>query len=258
VSNSLEITDLHVQVDHRTVLHGVDLVIPESQIHALLGPNGGGKTSLMMAIMGYPQYTVTRGSILFDGQDIASMNLTERARLGIGMAHQRPPTVGSVRLRQIVDYVMGDDAQLAYELTEWVQAARMESLLERRVNKGLSGGEIKRSELLQLLSMQPRLVLLDEPDSGVDVDALGLVGKMVNRLLSADPDHPVRRRAGLVISHTGHILERVDVDRAHVMMHGRIVCSGNPRLIFDTACTSGYEACIQCMLAEKEMRDVYE
>ena len=202
--------------------------------------------------MGYPQYIVKRGTISFDGWEITGLDLTERARLGISMACQRPPTVGSVRLRQIVNYVVADDAELARDVNRWVETAHMEPFLDRCVNANLSGGEIKRSELLQVLTMQPRLALLDEPDSGVDVDALELIGRMVNRLFSIDPHRPVRRRAGLVISHTGHILERVCTDRAHVMMDGRIVCSGNPRLIFDTACASGYESCVECIPQNEE------
>jgi Fe-S cluster assembly ATP-binding protein len=251
VTELIEIRDLCVHIEGQQLLNGVNLAIPEGQIHALLGPNGSGKTSLMMTIMGYPQYTVTRGAILFAGQDITGLDLTARARLGIGMAHQRPPTVNGVRLRQVVDYVVGSDAQLAGELVEWIRDARMAPFLERQINAGLSGGEIKRSELLQMLAMQPRFVLLDEPDSGVDVDALDVVSKMVNRLLSIDPDRPVRRRAGLVISHTGHILERVHADRAHVLIDGRIVCSGHPRMILDMACRSGYQACAQCAAQAK-------
>jgi Fe-S cluster assembly ATP-binding protein len=253
VNGLLEIKDLCVQVDGQELLHGIDLTVPEGQVHALLGPNGSGKTSLLMAVMGYPQYTVTRGRIVFDGQDITTLDLTERARLGIGAAHQRPPTIDGVRLRQIVNYIVGDDATLSEEMHEWAQAAHMDPFMERRINAGLSGGEIKRSELLQLLAMQPRLVLLDEPDSGVDVDALEVVGGMVNRLFSVDPDHPAKRRAGLVITHSGRILESVHADRAHVMMDGQIVCSGNPHLIFDTACTSGYEACVQCVSRTEEI-----
>ena len=251
MTNLLEIRDLHVEVDGQEILHGVNLAIPAGDVHALLGPNGSGKTSLMMTIMGFAGYNVTQGQILFEGQDITFLDLTTRARLGIGVAQQRPPTIPGVKLRQVLDYTIANGLQKGDRLKALAQAARMESFLDRDINAGLSGGEIRRSELLQLLATRPRFAMLDEPDSGVDVDALASVGNMTNRLFSRDPDHPAKRRAGLIITHTGHILDYIQTDKAHVMMRGRIACSGNPRLIFDTACESGYEACVRCINGEK-------
>ena len=203
MTNILEVKDLCVEIDGRKLLHGINLTIPEGEVHALLGPNGCGKTTLVMTIIGYSEYKVTRGQILFNGEDITGLGITERARLGIGISQQRPPTIAGVKLRQILDYVVTNAPQRAQEIDDLARAFQMEPFLERAVNAGLSGGEIKRSELLQLLVTRPRFAMMDEPDSGVDLEALSLVGNMVNALLSEEPDRPAKRRAGLIITHTG-------------------------------------------------------
>jgi Fe-S cluster assembly ATP-binding protein len=247
VTSLLEVIDLCIEVEGQEILHDVNLTIPEGEVHALLGPNGSGKTSLMMAIMGFPDYEVYRGQILFDGEDITELGLTERARLGLGVAQQRPPTITGVKLGQILNYVATDVPQWDAEVKALVKAAQMEQFLDRDVNAGLSGGEIKRSELLQLLATRPRFAMMDEPGSGVDLEALELVGDLINTLFSRDAVHPAKRRAGLVITHTGHILNYVHADKAHVMLGGRIGCLGNPRIIFDHIRESGYEECVRCM-----------
>jgi len=248
MSNLLEISGLCVQVDGNDVLRNLDLAIPEGEVHALMGPNGSGKTTLLMTIMGYPQFRVTRGQILFDGKDITEMDITERARLGIGIAQQRPPTIAGVKLRQLLDYNVSHDPARADQVAEVIEMAHMEPFLVRDLNAGLSGGEIKRSELLQLLFRPPRFIMLDEPDSGVDLEALSVVGKMINILFTRDPHHPSKRRTGLIITHTGHILDHVNADKGHVMLDGSLACPGNPTLLLQTACESGYEACIHCVL----------
>ena len=253
MTSLLEVRDLYVEVEGEEILHDVNLTIPEGEVHALLGPNGSGKTSLMMAIMGYPEYKVPQGRILFDAKDITDLGLTERARLGIGIAQQRPPTIAGVKLRQILDYTIGGDTQRADELEALVQGSHVEPFLDRDVNAGLSGGEIKRSELLQLLATRPRFAMMDEPDSGVDLESLEMVGEMVNRLFSKDLARPAKRRAGLIITHTGHILNYVHADKAHIMLDGCIGCSGNPRIIFDRIRESGYEECVRCILEEGEV-----
>jgi len=247
VSDLLAISDLCAQVDGHEVLQGVDLIIPEGEIHALMGPNGSGKTSLLMTIMGYPQYQVTQGQILFDGKDVTDLGLTERARLGIGVAQQRPPTIRGVKLQQVLDYTMDRGSARTSQVAELIEIARMEPFLLRDINASLSGGEIKRSEILQLLFSSPRFAMLDEPDSGVDVEALGLVGQMINTLFTKDSRHPSKRRTGLVITHSGQILDYVQADKGHVMLDGRLACSGNPILILRTVRESGYAACVECM-----------
>jgi Fe-S cluster assembly ATP-binding protein len=252
MTSVLEVKHLCVEVDGRELLHDLDLTIPDGEVHALLGPNGSGKTTLVMAIIGYPEYRVTGGRILFDGKDITELDITERARLGIGVSQQRPPTIAGVKLQQILDYVIANAPQRAREVEELARTFKLERFLDRNVNAGLSGGEIKRSELFQLLVTRPRFAMMDEPDSGVDLEALALVGNMVNALLTEEPARPAKRKAGLIITHTGHILDYVHADKAHIMLDGRIGCSGNPRILLDKIRKHGYEECIRCILRRRE------
>lgn len=248
----LEVRGFCAEVDGRELLHDLDLTIPDWEVHALLGPNGSGKTTLVMAIMGYPEYKVTRGCILFDGEDITELDITERANLGIGVAQQRPPTIAGVKLRQVLDCVIANAPPRAQEIDNLARAFQMERFLDRDVNAGLSGGEIKRSELFQLLATHPRFAMMDEPDSGIDLEALALVGNMVDSLLSKEPGRPAHRRAGLVITHTGRILDYVRADKAHIMLDGRIGCSGNPLILLDKVGQYGYEECVRCILRRRE------
>ncbi|MBI9095466.1 MAG: ABC transporter ATP-binding protein [Sphaerochaeta sp.] len=245
--NILEIKDLCVCAGTKEVLNHIDLVIPNGEVHALLGQNGSGKTSLMMTIMGFPEYEVTHGQILFKGRDITESDVCERARLGIAIAQQRPPTIRGVTLRDILAYVLRNEDNPEKKIDELAQASRLESFLDRDINHGLSGGEIKRAELVQLLALSPIFSMMDEPDSGVDVEALSLMGALITQLFSLDVNHPVRRRAGLIITHTGNILNRFPIDKAHVMVHGRIGCSGNPSLLLGHINAYGYDSCIRCM-----------
>ncbi len=238
---SLELRDLHVEVEGREILRGVNLVIRSGETHVLFGPNGSGKTTLLMAIMGFPRYRVTAGSILLGGEDITDLPPHERARRGIGMMFQRPPTVRGVSLRQMTSISSRDDLDvrgLAAELN-------LEDFLARDVNHGFSGGEIKRSELLQLMAQNPDLVLLDEPESGVDMENLQLVGKAIRILLQKDLRRK-RRKSGLIITHTGYILDYVEADQGHVLCEGSIVCSGNPREQLEGIRRYGFEECARC------------
>jgi len=247
MTNVLEIKDLCVEVDGQELLHDIHLTIPDGEVHALLGPNGSGKTTLMMAIIGYPEYEITKGQILFNGQDIAELDITERARLGIGVSQQRPPTIAGVKLRQILDFVIANAPQRGPNIDDLVRAFQMEPFLERDINAGLSGGEIKRSELFQLLVTRPRFVMMDEPDSGVDLETINVIGDMTNELLARNHAiRPKERRTGLIITHTGHILDYVHADKAHVMLEGYIGCSGNPHILLDQIHRCGYKECIRC------------
>jgi len=243
----LEIKDLCVDVHGEEILHNIDLSIPHGEVHALLGPNGSGKTSLMMTIMGFSNYVVTHGRIHYQGVDITEMSVTERARLGIGVSQQRPPTITGVTLKQILDYATEEGNHRRAIASEWIPQARVDHLLDRSINEGLSGGEIKRSELLQMLVSDVTFAMLDEPDSGVDVEALDLAGSMVNAILTEDPRHPARRKTGLIITHTGQILDYVHADKAHILINGRIVGSGNAHIILDTVSERGYAACTNCV-----------
>jgi Fe-S cluster assembly ATP-binding protein len=247
MTNVLEVKHLCVEVGGKEILHNLDLTIPEGEVHALLGPNASGKTTLMMAIMGYPKYEITKGQIFFNEEDVTELDVTERARLGIGFSQQRPPTITGVKLQQLFDFVAGKAPERTREIDELVKTFQMEQFLGREINSGLSGGEIKRSELFQLLVTHPTFVMIDEPDSGVDLEALAVVGSMVNALLSKEHARPVHRKAGLIVTHTGSILDYVYTDKAHIMLDGEIGCSGNPRILLDQIREHGYEECIRCI-----------
>lgn len=165
----LQVKDLHVVVGEDEILHGIDLEIDEGEVHALLGPNGSGKTTLLNAIMGFSAYEVTRGDILFDGRSILDLGLEERSRMGIAISLQRPPTIAGVKLDKLLRYEIEAAEQGSMNYEEVVRMAQVDAFLDRDINDGLSGGEIKRSELVQLFAMQPRFMMMDEPDSGVDI-----------------------------------------------------------------------------------------
>ena len=246
-SNIVELVDLCVRVGTKDVLKHVNLVMPEGEIHALLGPNGGGKTSLLMTIMGFPEYTVTSGIIRFKGKDITDADIHERVRMGLAIAQQRPPTIRGITLRTLLGYILRNETDAETRLEELAKASHMQDLLDREINHGLSGGEIKRSELLQMLALSPELSLMDEPDSGMDVQALILLCEMIRRLCTYTSEYPVQRKAALIITHNGAILEQLSIDKAHVMVDGRIGCSGNPAILMHHIHTYGYASCIQCM-----------
>ncbi len=245
----LEIDDLHVSVGDREILRGVDLTINEGETHVLLGPNGGGKSTLLNTIVGMPGYRVTRGRILFKGVDLADLEIDERARLGIGIAFQRPPAVRGVKLRQMLEVAahgeLPDDAVASLD-----EDLSLGHMLDRDVNMGFSGGEAKRSEMAQLLAQMPELALFDEPESGVDLDNIAVVGGAMNALLKGEGRISERTRAGLIITHTGHILEFVNADVAHVLYSGRLACKGNPLDLIEEISSHGYDACVECKLCQ--------
>jgi Fe-S cluster assembly ATP-binding protein len=245
----LEIEDLHVRVGGREVLRGIDLAIGAHETHVLLGPNGSGKTTLLSAILGWPGYEITQGSIRFGGEDLLPLSIDERARLGIGIAFQRPPAVRGVRLRQVMQVAAG--GELADErIAEIAQELALEPMLDRDVNMGFSGGEAKRAEMGQLLAQQPRLALFDEPESGVDLDNIAVVGGAMEQLLEGRaPGDP--KRAGLIITHTGNILRYVSADVGHVLYEGELACSGNPLDLIGDITRQGYEKCVECARCNK-------
>ena len=247
----LEVKHLSVEVEGQMLLRDVSMSIPRGEVHALLGPNGGGKTTLLMSIMGYPRYKPTNGSIWFDGEDITEMGLTERARRGIGIVHQRPPTITGVKLTDLLQLATAaSDPASQSRVDRWSQDARLRPFLDRDVNAGLSGGEIKRSELLQLMAMKPKLIMLDEPESGVDVESMDLIGEMANELFALDGSHLARRHSGLIITHTGHILDRVHADKAHIIIDGHMACHGHPQIILEKIRQCGYTECARCIVEE--------
>ncbi|MET8220562.1 Fe-S cluster assembly ATPase SufC [Streptomyces hirsutus] len=247
---TLVIDHLHCQVltDHgpREILRGVDLTVRQGETHALMGPNGSGKTTLAYALAGHPKYQVTSGTVLLDGEDLLAMKVDERARAGLFLAMQYPVEVPGVSmvnfLRSAATAVRGEAPRLRTWLKE-VQAAmeRLQidpSFAERNVNEGFSGGEKKRHEILQLELLKPKIAILDETDSGLDIDALRVVSEGVNRVRATG------EVATLLITHYTRILRYVHPDHVHVFADGRIVDSGGPELA-ERLEEEGYEAYVK-------------
>ena len=235
--STLDIKDLHVSITtpdgtDKEILKGVDLTVNSGETHAVMGPNGSGKSTLSYAIAGHPKYTVTSGSITLDGQDVLEMSVDERARAGLFLAMQYPVEVPGVSmsnfLRTAVTAVRGE----APKLRNWIKEVKTAmtdldidpQFAERSVNEGFSGGEKKRHEILQLGLLKPKIAILDETDSGLDVDALRVVSEGVNRYAEAE-------QAGvLLITHYTRILRYIHPQFVHVFVDGRIVESGGPEL----------------------------
>ena len=248
----LIIEDLQVKIGNKKVLKHVNLEIQPGETQILFGPNGSGKTSLLMTIMGYPQYKVTGGRILFKGEDITHMTIDERARLGIGMSYQRPPSIQGLKTRRMVQVCGNGDI----DVDTLAERMNFTEFLERDINVGFSGGEIKRSELLQLMAQDADLALFDEPESGVDLENISLMGNAINSLLQRDHEVPrgktvkqvskERSKMGLIITHTGFILDYVTADRGLVLYDGVVAGRGNPVEIFKQIKKVGYMECARC------------
>jgi Fe-S cluster assembly ATP-binding protein len=229
---TLEIRDLHVSVEDTEILKGVDLVVSSGQTHALMGPNGSGKSTLAYSVAGHPKYTVTSGQVLLDGEDVLAMTVDERARAGLFLAMQYPVEVPGVSvsnfLRTAATAIRGEAPKLRLWVKEVNQAMADldmdKAFAERNVNEGFSGGEKKRHEILQLALLKPKIAILDETDSGLDVDALRVVAEGVNAVRRNDDV------GTLLITHYTRILRYITPDFVHVFAGGRIVEEGGPEL----------------------------
>ena len=231
--NLLTVKDLTVNVEEKEILHGVNLTIGKGETHVLLGPNGTGKSTLGNTLLGNPKYNVTRGEIWFQGKNITEEPVNERAKMGLFLSFQNPLEVPGVTLssfiRSAVELKTGKRMRLfefRKELEKAMEVLQMDpSYADRDLNVGFSGGEKKKAEILQMLMLEPKLAILDETDSGLDVDALGVVSRGIDAY---------RRTTGgalVVITHNTRILEHLDVDRVHVMVRGRMVAEGDSSLI---------------------------
>ena len=229
----LEVNRLHVSAGEKEILHGVDLTVGRDETHVLMGPNGTGKSTLGYAVTGNPVYTVTSGGIVFDGEDITALPVNERAKRGIFLSFQNPLEVPGVTLsafiRSALEQKTGDRLRLwdfKKKLKETMALLNMdESYAERDLNVGFSGGEKKKAEILQMLMLEPKLAILDETDSGLDVDAVRTVSAGIEAY---------RRKCGgslLIITHSTKILESLMVDQTHIMVEGEIVKTGDASLV---------------------------
>src|SRR5699024_5830835 len=229
----LEIKNLHVSIEEKEILKGVNLTIKSGEFHAIMGPNGTGKSTLASAIMGHPSYEVTDGSITFDGEDVLEMEVDERARAGLFLAMQYPSEINGVTTSDFLRSAMnvrreeGDEISLMQFIKEMDEALDFldidKNMAQRYLNEGFSGGEKKRNEILQLLLLKPEIGILDEIDSGLDIDALKVVSKGINKLRDEN-------FGTLIITHYQRLLDYITPDFVHVMMQGRVVKSGGPEL----------------------------
>ena len=238
---TLEIQNLHVRIEEREILHGVDLTVKKGETHALMGPNGSGKSTLANTLMGNPNYEVTEGKILLDGEDLTEADPDERARAGLFMAFQYPATIPGVSVANFLRMAVNARREEPIKVKEFgeILGKNMELLkidrafTSRYLNEGFSGGEKKRAEILQLAMLAPDFAVLDETDSGLDIDALRIVSDGVNALREQE-------RGFLIITHYTRILGYVRPEFVHIMIDGRIVREGGPELA-DELEDKGYE-----------------
>jgi Fe-S cluster assembly ATP-binding protein len=241
----LEIRNLHASVDGNEILHGLDLTVRPGQVHAIMGPNGSGKSTLAQVLAGHPAYAVTGGTIRFEGKDLTELQPEERAQAGIFLAFQYPVEIRGVTnayfLRSALNAVRKARGQEELDPVDFLEVLDRklktigwdDSLMNRAVNEGFSGGEKKRNEILQLAVLEPKLAILDETDSGLDIDALKTVAEAVNRLRAAD-------RAFVVVTHYQRLLNYIVPDHVHVLADGRIVRSGGKDLALELE-AKGYD-----------------
>jgi|SRR5665213_614274 len=245
----LKIEDLHVAVGEKEILKGVDLTVHRGEIHALMGPNGSGKSTLSNAIMGHPNYTITSGKVWYKGEDITEMPTDEKARKGVFLAFQYPVAIPGVTVTNFLRAVTkarrgleGPAKEFRAELAGAMQALAMDPLFAKRyVNDGFSGGEKKRCEMLQMAMLKPELAILDETDSGLDIDALKVVCDGINRIFTPD-------MSMLIITHYQRMLNYVKPHFVHVFVAGRIVESGGSELVAILE-SEGYDRFIKKSLA---------
>jgi Fe-S cluster assembly ATP-binding protein len=238
---TLEIQNLHVRTEEREILHGVDLKIAKGQTHALMGPNGSGKSTLANTIMGNPNYEVTEGRILFNGEDLTEADPDERARAGLFLAFQYPATIPGVSVANFLRMAVNAGREEPIKVKEFgallkekIELLRIDrEFTSRYLNEGFSGGEKKRAEILQLAILAPEIAVLDETDSGLDIDALRIVSEGVNAMRGPE-------RGFLIITHYTRILEYVRPDFVHIMLDGRVVREGGAELA-DELEDKGYE-----------------
>jgi Fe-S cluster assembly ATP-binding protein len=231
--STLKINDLHVSIEDKEILKGVNLEVKGGEIHAIMGPNGTGKSTLSSAIMGHPKYEVTSGSIELDNEDVLEMEVDERARAGLFLAMQYPSEISGVTNADFLRSAINSRMEEGNEISLMKFIRKMDSkmdflemdqdMAQRYLNEGFSGGEKKRNEILQLMMIEPKIAILDEIDSGLDIDALKVVSKGINEMRGED-------FGCLIITHYQRLLNYITPDHVHVMMQGRIVKSGGPEL----------------------------
>jgi Fe-S cluster assembly ATP-binding protein len=240
--NLLEIRNLKVKVENKVILDDINLCLKDKESYILFGPNGSGKTTLINAIMGIPPYEIVSGKIVFLGEDITRKSVDERSKLGISAGFQHPPEIVGVKLSDMLKLCLGKDSKDVFSEEEkrMVEAFQLTGFLNRDINVGFSGGERKRAEILQMIFLRPKFLLLDEPDSGVDVESLKLIANEIQRYVENTGS------SALIITHKGDILEYIKSDHACVLLEKKSYCFADPKRIYETIKRSGYEECVNC------------
>ncbi|WP_052257014.1 Fe-S cluster assembly ATPase SufC [Salinicoccus sp. YB14-2] len=233
MTSVLEIKNLHVEIDGKEILKGVDLTLKQGEIHAVMGPNGTGKSTLAQAIMGHPRYEVTQGEVILDGEDVLEMEVDERSKAGLFLGMQYPSEISGVTTSDFLRSAINAQRDEGDEINLMQFIKKLDKNMEyleidqdmatRYLNEGFSGGEKKRNEILQLMMLEPKFGILDEIDSGLDIDALKVVSKGINKLRG-------EQFGSLIITHYQRLLNYISPDHVHVMMRGKIVKSGGKEL----------------------------
>ncbi len=240
--NIIETENLSVKVENKLILKNVTFSLKGGVSHILFGPNGSGKTTLISALMGLPGYDVVSGRILFSGIDITNKSVEERAKLGMVVSFQNPPEITGIKLGDLLKLCLGKSAkdEFSEEEKKMIDTFRLSNFLNRDINVGFSGGEKKRSEILQLIFLKPKLMLLDEPDSGVDVESLKLIASEIQRYVESS------KSSALIITHKGDILEYVKAEYGCILLEGQFYCYKDPMGIYEDIKKQGYEGCVAC------------
>jgi Fe-S cluster assembly ATP-binding protein len=246
--NTLEVENLSVKVEGKLILKDVTFNLKSHESHILFGPNGSGKTTLISALMGLPSYEVVSGKIVFMGVDITDKSVEERARLGMVISFQSPPEITGVKLTDLLKLCLGKSpiARFNEKEQKLIEAFRLAKFLDRDINVGFSGGERKRSEILQLIFLKPKLLLLDEPDSGVDVESLRLIADEIQRYVERSGS------SALIITHKGDILDHIEAKYGCVLLNGMFHCFRSPMRIYKDIKKVGYEECVACRVRKTE------
>jgi len=235
----LKVKDLKVKLGNKIALDKVNLSLRKGEIHAIFGPNGSGKTSLISSIIGIPVYKIVEGKIIFEGKDITRLPIYERAKLGIFCAFQNPPSIKGLKVKDFLRLFTNDENSALNFV------GLSSNFLEREVNIGFSGGERKKFEIAQIFASKPKLLLLDEIDSGVDIESLKVIGRKLAEYIQKN------KVSVLLVTHHGEILKYLKPKKASVMLNGKIVCRGNYKKIWKTIRERGYEWCERCKLRKK-------
>jgi Fe-S cluster assembly ATP-binding protein len=231
----LKIENISVSVGGKEIIRNLSLNVKRKERHVIFGPNASGKTTLAMTLMGIPSYKITSGKIFFEGKEITKLSIVDRARLGIFLAFQNPPQIRGVTVNSLMQILSNGGKEILQKVY------LNEDIWSRELGVGFSGGEKKRLEIAQAFAMKPKLLILDEIDSGVDIESLMLISKEINKFLKKN------KVSVIAITHYGYLLDYLNFDKAHVMMKGQIACSGEVKKIWKTISKEGYKRCEKCL-----------